>query len=229
MAEDLKYRLESIIGSDGATFSEDFAVAGKAEFICVEDAINNSAFTLLLLTTNFNKFLELKTNSALINSIDNPPKYNTVIPLLPQSKAMPREDIPMVIKTLVPLVENRNFERKIQQAMSRVKIKRQKNEWMKEKNMKSLKKKQEELKISNQQQLKENQELRSVHVLEQEQRMLLNQKMYFVPDQRVEPDGRRGWQQHPNINIENAQYIIIGDHSQMAVDLSKESRDKDGK
>ncbi|KAK7945705.1 hypothetical protein WMY93_001433 [Mugilogobius chulae] len=54
--------------------------------------------------------------------------------------------------------------------------------------------------------------------------MLLNERYHFVPEQRVGPDGRQWWQQQPNINIENAQYIIIGDNSQMAVDHRKEMR-----
>ncbi|KAK7945704.1 hypothetical protein WMY93_001432 [Mugilogobius chulae] len=139
----------------------DFEVPGKATLRCVEDAINNSAFTLLLLTNNFNRFLEMKTNSALVNSIQNQPKYNTVIPLLPQSNAMPKEEFPMVLKTLVPLVENRNFERKIQQAITPTKLKRQKEEWIKEKKVKGLKDEQKKLQRSIQQQQKENEELRA--------------------------------------------------------------------
>nr|QLD94942.1 TRIF/TICAM1 [Boleophthalmus pectinirostris] len=230
LAEALKEKLEGIIESEGATYTEEFAVVGKAVLRCVEDAINNSAFTLLLLTTNFNRFLELKTDSALVNSILNPPKYNTVIPLLPQSNAMPREDIPMVLKTLVSLDEKKNFERKVKQAMTPARIKRQKVEWKKVQDMKSLKKKQEKLKRSNQQQQKENEELRNMHVLEQERRMLLNERYHFVQEQTVGPDRIQLWQQQqPNINIANAQYIIIGDHSQMAVDLSRETGDTDQK
>lgn len=228
VAENMKERLEDIIKSNGATFSTEFEVPGKTTLRCVEDAINNSAFTLLLLTTNFNSFLEMKTNSALINSIQNQPKHNTVIPLLPQSNAMPREDFPMVLKTLVPLVENKNFERKIQQALNPARIKHQKEEWMKEQKVKRLKERQEKLKISNQQQQRENEEHRTMFILEQERLTLLNERYNFVPEQRVGPDGRPWFQQqHPHINIANAQYIIIGDNSQMAVDLSKEAGHKE--
>ncbi|XP_072297468.1 TIR domain-containing adapter molecule 1 isoform X2 [Eucyclogobius newberryi] len=228
IAEAMKVRVEGIIKSEGAIFS-DFELPGKLALMCVDDAINNSAFTLLLLTTNFNRFLEMKTNSALINSIQNQPKHNTVIPLLPQHNAMPRGDLPMVLKTLVPLDEKKkDFERKIQQAMSPAKIKCQKKEWMKEQMMNSLKIKRQRLKLHNEQQQKENEERRSVHALEQERRMLYDEMYPFVPEEMVGPDGRQqGWQQHANINIENAQYIIIGDHSQMAVDLSRDRGDND--
>ncbi|XP_033838487.1 TIR domain-containing adapter molecule 1-like [Periophthalmus magnuspinnatus] len=220
LAEAMKERLQGIIQSEGATFSEDFEVPGKSTLKCVEDAIENSAFTLLLLTTNFNSFLEMKTNSALVNSLQNPPKHNTVIPLLPQSNGMPRDELPLVLKTLVPLDENKNFARKIQKAMSPARIKQQKEEWTKKQEMKSRKNKQEKLKCSNQQQQKENEELRNMHGLEQQRRMLLNERYDLLQGERLGPDGRQ-WQQHPNISIANAQYIIIGDNSQMTVDLSR--------
>lgn len=220
LAESMKEKLESILNCDGATFSEDFAVPGKSTLRCVEDAINNSAFTFLLLTNNFNSFLEMKANSALINSIQNPPKHNTVIPLLPKCNAMPRKDIPMVLTTLVPLDEKKNFDKKIQKAITPKRLAIQKNVWTREQKMKSLRETQERLKILNQQQKKVNQEQRSVHQLEQERQMLLNEKLFLT--EKVGPDGRPWLPQQPNIHIENAQYIMIGNNSQMAVDLSKD-------
>uniref|UniRef100_A0A8C6TYZ4 TIR domain-containing protein n=1 Tax=Neogobius melanostomus TaxID=47308 RepID=A0A8C6TYZ4_9GOBI len=222
--EDMKEKVEDIIKGDGATFSNEFEVPGKYTISCIEDAINNSAFTFLLLTTNFNSFLEMKTNSALINSIQNPAKRDTVIPLLPQSNAMPKEEFPMVLKTLISLMEsNKHFEKKIQQVLNPKRIKCQREEWMKEQKVKMLKERQEKLKISNQQQVRENEEYRNMIMLEQQRLSLFNER-YSVPEQRVGPDGRP-WsqqQQPPQINITNARYIIIGDNSQMAVDISKE-------
>lgn len=221
VAEEMKERLEDIIKIEGATFSN-FEVPGKHTLTCVEDAIHNSAFTLLLLTTNFNSFMALKANSALMNSIENRPSHNTVIPLVPQRNAMPKEERPMVLNTLVPLIETENkkiFERKTKQALNPKKIKQQKEEWMNKLRMKSLKEKQERLKSSNQQRRMENAVQREVLTLEQQ-----NETYNIVPGQWVGPDGRPCLQQqHPNINITNAKYIIIGDNSQMAVDLSKEA------
>lgn len=222
VAESMKEKLESIIKSEGATFSEDFAVPGRSTLRCVEDAVNNSAFTLLLLTSNFNSFLEMKTNSALINSIQNKPKHNTVIPLLPKTNAMPREDIPLVLTTLVPLQENKNFDKKIQKAMTPGRIAHLKEVWMKEQKVKSLRDRQEKLKVLNQQQEQVNEESRRTQLLEQERLKLLNEKHNTEPAEGVGPDGRPWWQQQPNIHIENAQYIMIGNNSQMAVDLSKD-------
>lgn len=223
VAECMKEKLEDILKSEGATFSEDFAVPGKSTLRCVEDAINNSAFTLLLLTNNFNSFLEMKSNSALVNSIHKPPKHNTVIPLLPKINAMPREDIPMVLTTLVPLDEKKNFEKKIQKAITPKTLANQKKVWMKEQKLRSLGDRKKRLKFLNQQQQKVNQEQKSVHQLEQERLMLLKE----VQTQRVGPDGRPWWQQQPNIHIEHAQYIMIGNNSQMAVDLSKDADNKE--
>lgn len=220
MAEDMKERIKGIIKSDGATFSNEFTMPGKYEIRCVEDAINNSAFTLLLLTKSFNKFLEMKTNSALVNSIRDPAKHDTVIPLLPQTNAMPIEDIPMVLRTLIPLVDNRHFERKILQALSPARIARQKKEWMKKQRVKTLKQKQEKLKMSNEQQLRENEESREMFLLQQERIRLMNERYNLVSG--MGPDGTPWLQQHPHINIANANYIIIGNNSQMAVDHSNE-------
>lgn len=222
VAEEMKETLEDIIKSEGATFSGNFEVAGKKTLMCVEDAINNSAFTLLLLTTSFNSFMEMKANSALINSIENRPSHNTVIPLLPKRNAMPRDDLPMVLKTLVPLRETenkKNFEKKAKQALNPTKIKHQREEWMNKQRMKRLKEKQERLTNSNHQRQKEYEVQREVLTLEQQ-----NERYNIVQGQWIGPDGRLYLQQqHPNINITNAKYIIIGDNSQMAVDLSREA------
>ncbi|MFT7808761.1 TIR domain-containing adapter molecule 1-like [Arapaima gigas] len=83
-AMELQEKLEGIGIGEGATFSQDFEIPGKSKITCVEDAIDNSAFTILLLSRNFkNQLLEFQTNSALMNSIEKRHKYNSVIPLLP--------------------------------------------------------------------------------------------------------------------------------------------------
>ncbi|XP_069013302.1 TIR domain-containing adapter molecule 1 [Embiotoca jacksoni] len=212
MAEDMKETLEAVIGTDkGATFSEDFAIPGKTTLRCVEDAINNSAYTFLLLTCNFNtRMLEMKTNSALINSINKKHKYNTVIPLLPQQNCMPRQFIPLPLQTIVPLEQNKSFERKIQKALSPAKIERQRKIWTEEQAVKlQIQKRQKHLKLHNMSLL-------------MEQNLLLGPG---VPLDQDGGDGRARWQPS-NIHIENAQYIMIGNESQMKVDLGGKA-DKD--
>ncbi|XP_077412497.1 TIR domain-containing adapter molecule 1 [Vanacampus margaritifer] len=191
VAESMKEKLETVIGSKGATFSDDFAVPGKSTLRCIEDAINNSAFTLLLLTQNFNtRMLEVETNSALVNSINKQHKYNTVIPLLPKVNHMPRHRIPIVLRTIVPLEENRRFESKIKQALSPAKIHRQRSIWSEEQRT---------------HQRKLPQGCEAAHMLEN-----LNFRDFSSAPSVL--------QRHPNIHIENASYVMIGNDSQMAVD-----------
>ncbi|XP_073346586.1 TIR domain-containing adapter molecule 1 [Pagrus major] len=226
IADSMKERLERVIGSEfeGATFSDNFATPGRSTLTCVEDAINNTAFTILLLTNNYNtRMQEVQTNSALINSIQCNHKYNTVIPLLPQENGMPKERIPLVLRTLVLLDERRNFERKTRNSMSRVRIKKQWKIWSEEQRVKKQKDRQERLKQLIQHEKQMIKECGAAHVLEEESfRLLMKHKLVLgpgVPPGQVGGDGRAGWQQQPNICIKNARYIMIGDQSRMSVDL----------
>ncbi|CAN9502898.1 unnamed protein product [Ophioblennius macclurei] len=192
MAETMKEKVENVVGCDGATFSGDFAIPGKSTLKCVEDAINNSAFTFLLLTCNFNtRMLDMKTNTALMNAINNEHKYNTVVPLLPRENCMPRPRIPLVLQTIVPLDENRSFERKIQKFLSKAKIEKQRIKWTEE----QMAKKQEKLSAVSQ------------HAQTENLRLSIEQKL-LVTDR---------WNLPPKICIQNAKYIMIGNDSQMTV------------
>lgn len=224
VAESMKERLEELIGCNGATFSEDFAIPGKSTLRCVEDAINNSAFTLLLLTRNFNtRMQEIETNSALMNSINKKHKYNTVIPLLPQENPMPKQNIPLVLQTIVTLDEAKSFDKKVRKAFSQVKIKKQRELWNAELTMKLEKVRQERLKNLNQHQKQMIEESKRTELLEKERADLLmaqqGQLGPVVLPEQVDGDDRALLQQQPNIHIEHAQYIIIGNDSKMNVDL----------
>nr|XP_046265452.1 TIR domain-containing adapter molecule 1 [Scatophagus argus] len=223
MADSMREKLEKVIDGKGATFSEDFATPGKSSLKCVEDAINNTAFTLLLLTRNFNtRMQDLETNSALINSINKKHKYNTVIPLLPQENCMPKESMPLVLKTIIPLEENKNFERKIRKSMSPANIKMQRKIWIEEQTVKKQIERQERLKRFNQQQNQLIKECEATQLLERENlRLLMRQKLLLCSSVSPEQDGgdRNWWQQQPNIHINNAKYIMIGNDSQMTVDM----------
>lgn len=212
MAESIKDRVEAAIGSGsrGAVFSENFAVPGRSTLKCVEDAINNSAFAFLLLTRNFNtRMLELETNSALINAIHCKHKYNTVIPLLPRKNGMPRESIPMVLWTIVPLEENDRLEGKIKKAMSPAKINRLKKKWTEEQRVKRQLERQDVLQQLNQTRSQLIQECKRAELLEKETMRLKD--LLLGGDGQARP-------QVSNIHIENAQYIMIGNDSQMTVD-----------
>lgn len=194
VAESMKEKVEGVVGQDGATFSGDFAVPGRSTLKCVEDAINNSAFTLLLLTRKFNtRMLDMKTNAALMNAINNDHKYNTVIPLLPRENCMPRPSIPLVLQTIVPLEENRSFERKVLKVLSKAKIDRHRRKWSDE----QTRKKQERLKVSQSAQTE-------TPILPVEQTLLVAER----------------WPLPQNICIQNAKYIMIGNDSQMTVSVA---------
>ncbi|XP_034470644.1 TIR domain-containing adapter molecule 1 isoform X1 [Hippoglossus hippoglossus] len=220
VAESMRERMETVTGCVGATFSEEFAVPGRSALRCVEDAINNSAFTLLLLTRNFNtRMLETETDTALINSINNKYKHNTVIPLLPRENSLPRESMPMVLKTIVALEDNRNFDKKVQKSLCQANVKRQKKIWEEEQRMKSQMERQEELKRLNQYQKKLIQQCKESQSLEQDNMsLLMTQKLLLGSSEQEGGAGSARCQQHPNIHIENAQYIMIGNDSQMTVD-----------
>ncbi|XP_054889829.1 TIR domain-containing adapter molecule 1 [Poeciliopsis prolifica] len=205
VAESMKQKFEAVIGTSGATFSEEFAIPGKSTLRCVEDAVNNSAFTFLLLTRNFNsQMVEMKTNIALVNSINNAHKYNTVIPLLPRENCMPENQIPITLKTLVPLDERRNFERKLKKAFNKAIIEKQRKIWVQEQRMKSL---------------REKERLR----LYMEQQLVLGAAV-----QREQDIGdARPQRLAANIHIENANYIMIGNDSTMTVG-GEGSADKGG-
>lgn len=224
IADSMRVRLERIIGSEGATFSDDFATAGKSSLRCVEDAINNTAFTILLLTRNFNTHMQdLETNSALLNSVNKAHKHNTVIPLLPQQNAT--KEMSLVLQTITPLVEDRNFERKVRRSMSQAAIRKQYKIWIEEQKVKSQIKKQERLKQLKQHKKQFIREVEKTQSLESENiRLLMAQRLLLgsaIPTQNDSEECRAWWQQQqqPNIHINNAKYIMIGNDSQMTVDL----------
>ncbi|MEQ2268845.1 hypothetical protein XENORESO_016704 [Xenotaenia resolanae] len=205
MAESMKEKLEAVIGTTGATFSEEFATLGKSTLNCVEDAVNNSAFTFLLLTRNFNSQMEqMKTNIALMNSINKVHKFNTVIPLLPLDNRMPKQRMPLTLQTLVPLDERKNFTRKLQKFFDKAKIEKQRRIWTEEKRVRRQEK--EGLNRCMEQQL----------VLEASVR------------REQDPGDPRPWPVLPgsNIHINNANYVMIGNESTMTVGVGA-SADKD--
>lgn len=234
-AQRLRDKLEGIISANGATFSDDFAQAGRSTLRCIEDAIENSAFALLLLTQNFKSNQSMTTtDSAIVNSLENHHKLNSVIPLLPRKNRLSRSNLPLVLQTKVPLDEsNRTFERNASKAISRDAVENQRKIWMKRQQIKKL---QEENKRQQQENLI-NANLR----LEQEKLTRLklesespHNNMFYsssAPHPSCGPmlDRREHdvWQQKPSyIHIENAQNIMIGNHSTMNIEHTKSSAEE---
>ncbi|KAI4886880.1 hypothetical protein NFI96_004790 [Prochilodus magdalenae] len=243
----LKARLERTSSTTGATFAEDFAEPGRSTFRCVEDAINNSAYIMLLLTPNFNTHLnELSTDSALMNSIEKPHKYNTVIPLLPRDNSLTSAELPIVLRTKIAMKEkDKAFEIMARKVLDPEKIRRQKKIWKEDLRIRKQREMQQELQDENRRHKDFIRESKKVRELEQERMRLLMQQQYLahpyapqsyqpfsggaqpfgtVPPQQWQHPGPphysgTGWHQSPpsNIHIQNAKYIMIGNESNMHV------------
>ncbi|KAJ7997686.1 hypothetical protein DPEC_G00214710 [Dallia pectoralis] len=211
IAEKLKDKLEAIGVVKGATFCQEFAVPGRNTLMCVEDAINNSAFTILLLTRNFNsRLLEVETTSALMNAIQKRHKYNTVIPFLPQENYMPDEKMPLFLKIYIKLKEGKNFEKTAKQAMSLQKIGIQRQMWLSEQALRVQVRKRERLEQQKRLQMDLNRQRQLVDRLERD---LMKQE-----HQECSMTVRENELCHPQyIHIENAHNIIIGDNCTMTV------------
>ncbi|XP_078411796.1 TIR domain-containing adapter molecule 1 [Cetorhinus maximus] len=148
IAENIQVRLESLVNMEGATFFEEFSLPGRSPIKCIEDAINNSAFTILLLTNNFNsRWEEYKTNIVLINSINNEYKHNTVIPLLPKMSRMSKEGIPFALSAINSLDENsRHFERHVRRTFTSVVLEKHKKFWLQEQRQKQIQEEENQVK-----------------------------------------------------------------------------------
>ncbi|KAM6464563.1 TIR domain-containing adapter molecule 1 [Liasis olivaceus] len=102
----VKERLEALGVSNGATFSEDFLVSGYCQLNCFQNALDNSAFTLLLLTKNFKgRLCAYQRNTALMDSLTRFCKSNSVIPFVPEESSLKPEEMPLLLASLVPLNE----------------------------------------------------------------------------------------------------------------------------
>lgn len=229
-AQRLRSKLERIISGVGATFSE-FEEPGRSTLCCMEDAINNSAFTLLLLTRNFNTNLsETSTDSAIYNSLEKHHKRNSVIPLLPLENCLPKDRRRLVLRGTVPLDESsRTFERAALRAMGPEKVAIQRQVWMKEQHIKKA--------IEERKRLQEDR-IRNMDLMRETERLA---RLRFEPDVFYAQPGATpayhaamgqgsgpmpmhpapqhgGWQQPSCIHIGTAQNIMIGNNSTMNID-----------
>ncbi|NWI13795.1 TCAM1 protein, partial [Crypturellus soui] len=123
--------LEGMGVPEGATFSGDFLTGGRGQLSCFQDAMENSAFTILLLTKNFLcQPCMFQTNSALVQSIDTPSKYNSVIPFVPRENPLEDSEIPLFLRGLVSLNENSPlFPTRVRNTFTRSKVSEQRALW----------------------------------------------------------------------------------------------------
>lgn len=232
-ARRLRDKLELITSASGATFSDDFAQPGRSTLGCIEDAIENSAFTLLLLTQNFKSNLSATTaDSAMVNSLENHHKFNSVIPLLPRKNSLPRKSFPLVLRTKFPLDEsNRMFERNALKAITPEKVDKQRKLWLIEQRKKKIHEERKRLIEENVRNAELQRETEKLARLKLESEMRQNNTFYAqsVPT----PLNGAMYQQHSSwqpqsscIHIENAQNVMIGNNSTMNFDHAKNSADE---
>ncbi|KAM8986613.1 TIR domain-containing adapter molecule 1 [Ara ararauna] len=131
VAHRVKDLLENMGVPNGATLCEDFAIAGRSHMTCFQDAMENSAFIILLLTKNFPcNLCMFQTNTALMESIMNPSKSDSVIPFIPQENPLEWSQIPAVLGGLTPLDEKSpGFSRTVQNTFTTSRINAKKDLW----------------------------------------------------------------------------------------------------
>lgn len=139
----IREKLETLGVPDGATFCEEFQVPGRGELHCLQDAIDHSGFTILLLTASFDCSLSLhQVNHALMNSLTQSGRQDCVIPLLPLecSQAQLSPDTTRLLHGIVWLDEHSPiFARKVANTFKTQKLQAQRVRWKKEQEARTLK------------------------------------------------------------------------------------------
>ncbi|XP_042528422.1 TIR domain-containing adapter molecule 2 isoform X1 [Dipodomys spectabilis] len=81
---------------------------GRQHLQNLDDAVNGSAWTILLLTENFlrDTWCNFQFYTSLMNSVNRRHKYNSVIPMRPLNKALPRARTPLALQTINALEED---------------------------------------------------------------------------------------------------------------------------
>ncbi|XP_069505451.1 TIR domain-containing adapter molecule 1-like [Ambystoma mexicanum] len=142
--------LEGIGIANGTTFHDGFLRPGCSLLNCLQDAIVNSAFTVLLLSQRWKSgWANAQANAALMNAIENKPKYNTVIPFLPREDRLQKHNMPLWLKSLNPLDESLpNFTNTVKRTFKPLEIKRQKQIWQKEEQIRALQRRIEDVEVN---------------------------------------------------------------------------------
>ncbi|NXV51973.1 TCAM1 protein, partial [Uria aalge] len=131
VAHRVKNLLENMGVPNGATLSEDFFIAGRSHLTCFQDAMENSAFIILLLTKNFLcNLCVFQTNTVLMESILKPSKCDSVIPFVPKENPLERSQLPSTLGGLMPLDENSpGFSKTVQNTFTTSRISKRKAMW----------------------------------------------------------------------------------------------------
>ncbi|NXU48383.1 TCAM1 protein, partial [Turnix velox] len=131
VAHRVKNLLEKMGVPDGATLAGDFLIAGRSHLTCFQDALENSAFIILLLTKNFLcNLCMFQANTALMESIEKSSKQDSVIPFIPKENPLEQDELPTTLCVLTPLDENScGFSKTVQNTFSPSRISKRKAVW----------------------------------------------------------------------------------------------------
>ncbi|XP_027948430.1 TIR domain-containing adapter molecule 2 [Eumetopias jubatus] len=113
-------RVQNVLENDfgikpGIIFAE--MPCGRQHLQNLDDAVNGSAWTILLLTENFlrDTWCKFQFYTSLMNSVNRQHKYNSVIPLRPLHNPLPRDRTPFALRTINALEEeSRGFPTQVE-------------------------------------------------------------------------------------------------------------------
>lgn len=145
----VRQRLEDLGVPEGATFCEDFQLPGRGELSCLQDAIDHSAFTVLLLTPSFNCRLSLhQVNRAVMGSLSRRGWHDSVVPFLPLESSLEQlgPDTAALLTGMVWLEERSPvFDRKVARTFKPQLLRARQAEWKKEQEARALREMQQQL------------------------------------------------------------------------------------
>ncbi|KAK1342859.1 hypothetical protein QTO34_015626 [Cnephaeus nilssonii] len=145
----VREKFEALGVPDGATFCEDFQVPGRSSLCCLQDAIDHSAFTILLLTANFDCCLsQHQLSQSLMSSLTRPGWQDCVVPFLPLESSLSQLS-PGTASLLTGLVwldeHSQIFARKVANTFKPHKLRARKANWRKEQDARALRERRQHL------------------------------------------------------------------------------------
>ncbi|NP_001279313.1 TIR domain-containing adapter molecule 2 [Callorhinchus milii] len=113
--------------------------AGNQQLQNLSDAVNGSAWTILLLTEDFlsEAWCKFQSYITLMNSLNKQHKYNTVIPVRILNNPLPHKMTPLVIQAINALEEgNPAFDRQVNLTFQDSTYEQQRTIWHRERKLK---------------------------------------------------------------------------------------------
>ncbi|XP_053559144.1 TIR domain-containing adapter molecule 1 [Bombina bombina] len=206
----------------GTTFCEGFERPGQSPITCIQDAVENSAYIILLLSKCFETpWASFQSNTVLMNSITDPKKSGTVIPFLPQNDPMPFNKIPLALKTLVLLEEKSpTFPKVVQNTFKQDIIRNQEDRWKKDQQAKAMKQQIENLSDAMQSELYLHESHKKMNSIRAQLLELLHTNLHFTNPNQFQPSTPDSSGAQQIIQINHAENVQIGNNNCMNVQLS---------